>query len=164
MSEVLIPFEKRPLFQRFINKELTDSQLHSRLLAVLKDSGDEHSVSMVEGMTPSVSKTFREDFKYAVQSVISDGLVGSPVPQFLTMWMSAIGVSTIKSGAGNTTQERSTISILSENFVLEGFLSYNFTMYLKGFGLTSLKCCPTCSSIFTHKGKYGKYCSVTCKQ
>ena len=46
---------------------------------------------------------------------------------------------------------------------LEGLFCYNLIMTINYFGIEIIKCCPICSSFFSHKGKYAKYCSEACK-
>lgn len=47
---------------------------------------------------------------------------------------------------------------------VQGFVCYNLCLYIKAFGLQSLKQCKVCKKLFDHKGKYAVYCSDGCKK
>ena len=46
----------------------------------------------------------------------------------------------------------------------EALACYNFIMTFNYFGVQIIKVCPICSTFFSHKGKYAKYCSDGCKE
>ena len=47
---------------------------------------------------------------------------------------------------------------------VQGILCYNLCLYIKAFGLESLKSCRVCQKLFAHKGKWAVYCSDQCKK
>jgi hypothetical protein len=61
-------------------------------------------------------------------------------------------------------ENRQSIAIIkdAQGTWVEGFICYNLSLYIKAFGLSSLKSCHTCSKIFSNKGQWAKYCSDPC--
>lgn len=104
---------------------------------------------------------FQKVFKgYMKQTIV----ISNISPEFMT-WMN----NAFKYVKENVTQyakdETHILTIVDkEGKWFEGIVIYNFIMTYNYFGADIIKLCPVCSSFFSHKGKYAKYCSDGCKE
>jgi hypothetical protein len=108
--------------------------------------------------------TFKKELREAVTDIISEGLA-EEFAAFANNYMEPSLVEDVESSDNKQGQNISREArIRDENSPwVEGLICYNLCLYIKAFGLESLKKCRICSKFFNHKGKYAVYCSDACK-
>jgi hypothetical protein len=151
-----------PLFIRFLNNELFSEDL----LAIFARSTDSHTaqIAMKAQDNPPNLDRFKKELKEAVTDIISEGLA-EEFAAFANNYMEPSLVEDVESSNTALGDNISRVArIRDENSPwVEGLICYNLCLYIKAYGLDSLKKCRVCSKIFNHKGKYAVYCSDACK-
>ena len=151
-----------PLFLKFLNNEVTTEDL----LNTYARSSDSYTaqIAMKAMKNPPDLKDFKKEFKEAVSDIISEGLA-EEFAAFANNYMEPSLIEDIESLDSTLGQNVSrTARVRDENSSwIQGLLCYNLCLYIKAYGLDSLKKCRTCSKFFNHKGKFAVYCSDVCK-
>jgi hypothetical protein len=153
---------KTPLFIRFLNNELSSGDL----LAIFAKSSDSHTAQIATKAqeNPPNLETFKKELKEAVSDIITEGLA-EEFAAFVNNYMETSLIEDVESSDNKHGQNISREARVQDEDSpwVEGLICYNLCLYIKGFGLESLKKCKTCSKFFNHKGKYAVYCSDGCK-
>ena len=154
---------KKPLFLRFIEKEsgVVD------MLSSFSNSFDKKTSEAAKKLmaNPPDLESFRLDLKDAVSIVIKEGL-DEDFSAFVNSYMEDSieeDLEVEKTSQGQNISQTVRVKDEESSWV-EGFICYNLCLYIKAFGLESLKQCKVCSKFFNHKGKYAIYCSDGCKK
>jgi hypothetical protein len=153
---------KTPLFIRFLNNELSSGDL----LTIFARSTDSHTaqIAIKAQDNPPNLDTFKKELKEAVSDIITEGLA-EEFAAFVNNYMETSLVEDVESmgtALGENISREARIQDEDSPWV-QGLICYNLCLYIKGFGLESLKKCKVCSKFFNHKGKYAVYCSDACK-
>lgn len=153
---------KGPLFLRFINREVSVVEM----LQSFAGASDPVTVTAaIKAMkNPPDLESFRTEMKDAVTDIIKDGL-GQEFIVFVDHYMKDSleeDLETEKGERGVNVSRWARIKDEKETWA-QGFICYNLCLYIKAFGLQSLKKCKVCSKFFNHKGKWAVYCSDECK-
>lgn len=153
-----------PLFLRYLNKELSTVDL----LNIFTRSSDPLTAETATEALNSDSfpdmEKFRLELKEAVYDIIKEGL-GEEFKAFVNHYMEPALIEDIdnqKAQFGENVSRTARIKDPDAEW-LPAFLCYNLCLYIKAFGLESLKSCRVCFKLFSHKGKYAVYCSDPCK-
>lgn len=151
-----------PLFIRFLNKEIGVSDL----LNIYSRSSDPFTSETANKLMedPPDLEKFRIELTDAVRDIISHG-PGEEFKAFVNHYMEPALIEDINrhsSQFGENTSRTVRIKDADSNWI-QALLCYNTILYIKAFGLESLKICKVCSKFFSHKGKYAVYCSDSCK-
>jgi len=153
---------KGPLFLRFINAEVTVFEM---LQSFVKSPDSNTSEAAAIAMkNPPDLEDFRTEMKDAVTDIIADG-PGAEFAAFVNNYMEDSLEEDVQTAKGERGQNVSRSARVKEGATswIEGFICYNLCLYIRAFGLMSLKKCKVCSTFFNHKGKYAVYCSDSCK-
>ena len=153
---------KNPLFLRFINKEVTVTDL----LHIFMKSTDQLTAEEAERRlsNPPDLSGFHAEMTEAVSDLAKEG-IGDELKAFVNNYMAPSleeDISTSKTPLGENQSQMARIKDPKAPWV-QGFLCYNLCLYLKGFGTSDLKKCRICGRLFANKGPYAVYCSDTCK-
>jgi hypothetical protein len=151
-----------PLFIRFLNNELSTGDL----LMIFAKSTDSYTAQIATKAqeNPPNLENFKKEFKEAVTDIVSKGLA-EEFAAFANNYMEPSLIEDVESSSSALGDNVSRVArIRDENSPwIEGLICYNLCLYIKAYGLDSLKKCRVCSKIFNHKGKYAVYCSDACK-
>lgn len=151
-----------PLFLRFINNELSVSDLLTIFSRASDPFTSETAIKALED--PPDLESFKKELTDAVRDIAREG-PGEEFKAFVNNYMEPSlieDVSNFASQFGENVTRTARVKDADSPWV-EGLLCYNVCMYIKAFGLDSLKSCRVCSKLFSHKGKYAVYCSDSCK-
>jgi hypothetical protein len=150
------------LFIRFLNKEVSVGDLLS-LYAKSSDSFTSQTAIKAQENPPDLS-SFHKELKDAVSDIIAEGLA-EEFASFANNYMESSLVEDVESFDSTLGQNVSRMARVrdAESPWIEGLLCYNLCLYIKAYGLDSLKKCRVCGKFFDHKGKYAIYCSDACK-
>lgn len=153
---------KTPLFIRFLNRE---TSVYEMLKSFSQSRDSYTSNTAIEAIdNPPDLEDFRIELDDAVSDIIKNGL-GEEFPAFVDHYMSSSleeDISNIKGKLGENVSRIARVIDKSEPWI-QGFVCYNLSLYIRAFGLSSLKKCKVCGRFFCHKGKYAVYCSDVCK-
>ncbi len=154
---------KNPLFLRFINREVS----YSDMVRSFANSPDPRTSEMaMKAMTSPIDlEPFRKEIEEAVRDIIKEGL-GEEFRAFVNHYMEPSLAEEQVVTQGRLGESRvQTATIRDENAPwVQGFVCYNLCLYIKAFGLQDLKSCKACNKLFAHKGQYAVYCSDDCKK
>lgn len=151
-----------PLFLKYLNKEISTLDL----LGIFSRSTDPLTAKICNealNNPPSMEK-FEIELREAVHDIITVGL-GDEFKAFVNHYIEPALVEDIDLGDSQFGQNVSRVVRIRnpEAEWLPALLCYNLVLYIKAFGLKSLKICRVCSKFFSHKGEYAVYCSDPCK-
>jgi len=159
--------DHNPLFIKFLNwKE--DTYTFEKFLTSLAESfNDEEDKQVVLDKLNNLDDTYLTNignFKRVFKTYMTQAVVKETVSEEFTNWMNNAFKYV---GAKNETYAKDesheiTIKDASGRW-FEGIVIFNFIMTFNYFGMKIIKICPVCSSFFSHKGQYAKYCSDGCK-
>ena len=153
---------KGPLFLRFINREISAVEM---LQSFAGASDTLTAKAATEAMkNPPDLENFRTEMRDAVTDLVKDG-PGKEFIAFVDHYMKDSleeDLETEKGERGVNVSRWARIKDEKKPWV-QGFICYNLCLYIKAFGLQSLKKCKVCSKFFNHKGKWAVYCSDECK-
>lgn len=151
-----------PLFIRFINREVSASDLIDTFLGAPEDQTK--NAAILASQNPPDLEPFRIELTDAVRDIIRVGLA-EEFSAFVNHYMEESleeNVERVDSQLGQNVSRTARVKDPSAPWI-QGFICYNLCLYIKAFGLESLKSCKVCGKIFDHKGKYAVYCSDPCK-
>jgi hypothetical protein len=153
--------DKNPLFLRFINRGVTVMDL----LNIYSTSDDPYTAKAAQDALadPINLEDFRKELEDAVRDIIRDG-PGEEFKAFVNHYMEPSVqqfFDTSKTPFGENRKHAVYVKDRESTWV-QGFICYNLSIYIKAFGLDSLKACKTCGKIFAHKGKWAVYCEDAC--
>ena len=155
--------KKSPMFLRFINKETGVNDL----LLSFAQSSDDRTASAAQELlnSPPDLTEFHKELKDAVYDLVDDG-VGDEFVAFVNHYMEPSLEEDLTIAKTPLGENRSQVARVKDKDApwVQGFICYNICLYIKAFGLESLKRCKVCSKLFCHKGKYAVYCSDECKK
>jgi len=156
-----------PLFVKFLNWE-----------------GDKHSIElMLKTLSQDFEKSKDQDIVLARQRNLNDDYLNNlsnfqkvfkkyilqtigtkDISETFVAWM-ANGFNYIEEEVDTYAKDETRYITIKdrEGRWFEGIVVYNFIMTFNYFGADIIKQCPVCSSFFSHKGKYAKYCNDACK-
>jgi len=153
--------DKNPLFLRFINRMVTIVDL----LNTFSSSEDPYTASAAQKALsdPPDLEDFRKEIEDAVRDIVKDG-PNEEFKAFVNHYMEPSiyqASSTSKTPFG---ENRSHIAYVKDENTpwIQALICYNLSLYIKAFGLESLKACKTCGKLFAHKGKWAVYCEDVC--
>ena len=161
---------RQPLFVRFVNGELGPTEVMALVRRSLPegDPRTAYTLESIEYLTSEGLKTnidlFRSDFKELLADVV-DGGFSKEVTTYLSSYTSSSleeFEETEKFGSGGGSSRFAVVKDKDAPWI-EGYICYNFMLYVKGFGRAELKSCKACSKYFTGHGKYASYCTELCK-
>ena len=151
------------MFLRFINRKSSVTDL---LVSFSRTENQEtlNAVNKVMGSPPDL-ESFRKELEDAVRDIVRDG----PGPEFKAFVDHYMEPSLVEKKVLHRTprgDNRSQVAYVKDENApwIQGFICYNLCLYIKAFGLDSLKVCKVCDTVFSHKGKYAAYCSDACKK
>lgn len=151
-----------PLFIRFANEPLNIPGLLNSLLKQIEDEGSRKIIEAAKDNIPDL-KVFRTDYKNMLTDLIENG-INQDIKNYVNSYMKPSLEEFVDDSPGSRSGEHRMIVIKAADTPwIEAIICYNLCLYLKVYGLSELKKCPVCSKFFCHKGKYGKYCSDSCK-
>ena len=147
-----------PLFIRLANRKAGALDI---IHSFKESSQDEPSIEIANDAiekVPDIS-LFIKDFREVIEDLIDNG-VNQRVINYINSYMKPSLSEVLDSSGG----ERRWIYLKDAKAPwVEAIVCYNLSLYIKAFGLDTIKNCPVCSKFFTHKGKYSKFCSESCK-
>ena len=153
---------KDPLFLKFLNREVSVEMM----LQTFSKSADpvtaEAALALME--KPPDLEEFWKEFTDAVNDIVGKG-VGEEFKAFSDNYMEPSLEEIVQISDGQLGQNLSREAVVKnpEAPWLQAYICYNLCLYIKAFGLDSLKRCKVCAKFFCHKGKYAVYCSDPCK-
>lgn len=151
-----------PLFLRFANGDITAADIAATVTGSSEDPSTIQIAKEALKSLPDLS-LFRRDFSRMMDDLIDNG-INQKVINYINSYMKP-SLEEYVEGSDRRTGEKRWVSIKAEDTPwMEAIVCYNLCLYIRGFGISSLKHCPVCHRFFAHKGKYGKYCSDPCKQ
>jgi len=153
---------REPLFLKFLNRSITVFEI----LQSFCKSSDKVTVETAKKTlySPPDLEAFREEFTDAVRDLVNKGL-GEEFKAFVDNYMSPSLEEDVDLTDGQFGQNVSRFARIKDTSStwIEGFICYNISLYIRAFGLDSLKICRVCDKFFAHKGKWAVYCSDGCK-
>lgn len=153
---------KGPLFLRFINKEVSVLEMLQSFAGATDPCTAKAAARALKD--PPDLESFRSEMKDAVTDIIGEG-VGKEFSAFVDNYMKESleeDVETEHGQLGKNVTRWARVKDETKPWV-QGFICYNLCLYIRAFGLQSLKKCKVCSKFFNHKGKWAVYCSDPCK-
>lgn len=154
--------KREPLFIRFANGDSNASDVIESLLSFTED---EKSKEIAEKAKLNVKDmpVFKRDFSNLLTDVIENGISQKAI-NYLNSYMKPSLMEFVDEKQLGRSGEKRWVTIKEEDTPwIEAIVCYNFCLFIRAFSLGSLKRCPVCLNFFSHKGKYAKYCSDTCK-
>lgn len=154
---------KDPLFLRFANKKVSVQEMLSSFASSTNDEYTLDAIKKAYINLPDLD-AFRKEFIEALSDIIKEG-VNEEFISFVNHYMKP---SLVEDRITSDSQFGDNISVTvrvqdDQSSWIEGLICYNICLYIKAFGLDSLKKCRICDTFFNHKGKYAVYCSDICK-
>jgi len=154
--------KKEPLFVRFINREVDAKGIVSSFLELSEDKKSIEIANKILQDTPDLD-LFRRDFSNCLEDIIDNG-ISRNIINYMDSYLKPSLLEMTDSGSYSKISDKRWVTIKEEGTPwIEALVCYNLAVYIKAFGLAELKRCPVCGKFFSHKGKYAKYCSDTCK-
>ena len=154
--------DKNPLFLRFITRKVSITDL----LNSFASSPDSYTSSAAQSAleNPPDLEDFRKELEEAVREIIKDG----PTEEFKAfvnhyMEPSISQFSDSTKGPFGENRKHTAFVKDAEGPWIQGLICFNLSLYIKAFGLESLKACKTCGNLFSHKGRWAVYCEEICK-
>jgi hypothetical protein len=107
---------------------------------------------------------FHKELTEAVADIVSKGL-DEDFKAFVNHYMEPALEERVTSSAGQFGDNVSRVCSIKDPHTdwVPAVICYNLILYIKAYGLESLKRCKVCAKIFDHKGKYAVYCDDRCK-
>jgi hypothetical protein len=153
---------REPLFVRFLNRELSAGDMLNIFARSFDPYTRECAIKAIAD--PPNLDEFHEELTDAARDVIKQG-VGEEFKAFVNNYMESSLIEDCESEDSKFGENVSRMARVANEDApwIQGFVCYNFCLYIKAFGLQDLKICKICSKFFVHKGKYAIYCSDGCK-
>lgn len=154
---------KEALFIRFINRKLSIDEI-LRSFSKASDAYTAQAALKALDNPPDI-ENFRQEMIEAVTDIIKEGY-DKEFTAFVNHYMESTleeDISTSENQLGENVSRTARV-INDQGPWIQGLICYNLCLYIKAFGLESLKKCKVCGTFFDHKGKYALYCSDSCKK
>lgn len=151
-----------PLFIKFLNNDVNYTEI---IDSVINGSEDERTKVIAKNKRDEIIDIsyFRSDFRNAVLDLIDNGITQKLI-NYVDSYMKPSLLEFEESNSGGRSGERRHVIIKEDDSPwVEAIICYNLCVYIRAFGIESIKQCKVCNRFFTHKGKYAKYCSDQCK-
>jgi len=154
--------KKEPLFIRFLNGETNTVGVINSFIELSEDRNSKEIAKKSLDNVPDLS-LFKRDFANCVEDIIDNG-ISRNVINYVDSYLKPSLIEITASGNYSRTNDKRWVTLKSESAPwIEALICYNLGLYIKAYGLLELKKCPVCNKFFSHKGRYAKYCSDTCK-
>jgi hypothetical protein len=151
-----------PLFIRLANRKIGALEVAQSVISSSKDEPSIKIASQAITNLPDIS-LFIKDFREVLSDLIDNG-VNQRVINYINSYMKPSLSEIVDSSGNSRSGENRWVFIKNPDAPwVEAIVCYNLSLYIKAFGFDKIKSCPVCSKFFTHKGKYAKYCSDSCK-
>lgn len=157
-----------PLFINFLNWGGDTYSIQKMLYSLCENFEDQKDKDIAKERVDTLDSlylnnltNFQKVFKGYIKQTISINRIS---PEFVAWMDNAFKYVEEKVNTYAQDEQRSLTIKDKEGRWFEGVIIYNFIMTFNYFGADIIKLCPVCSSFFSHKGKYAKYCSDGCKQ
>lgn len=156
---------EEPLFIRYVNGTISEEQIIKNIVSGVVDKRTIEIINKTkDSVLSSDYSVFRRDFRNLILDLIDNGITQRLI-NYVNSYMKSSLEEFVENDSINRASEKRYISIKGEDVPwLEAILCYNLCIYIKVYGIKSIKQCPVCNKIFSTKGKYAKYCSDICKQ
>jgi hypothetical protein len=154
--------KQEPLFISFLNSRINVVEV---INTVLGNSKDEKTIEIARNQKDKKYEIsiFRKDFKSAVEDLIENG-VNQKFINYVNSYMKPSLEEFSDQNTGSRSNENRYIVIKAEDTPwIEAIICYNMCIFIRAYGISSIKKCSVCGTFFSHKGKYAKYCSDSCK-
>jgi hypothetical protein len=153
--------DKNPLFLRFINRKIGVFDLLNSFASSPDPLTAETARNAADN--PPDLEEFRQELEEAVRDLSKEGL-GEEFKAFVNHYMEDSITQITENKKTTFGENRSHLAYVKDpdSTWIQGFLCFNLSLYIKAFGLDSLKTCKTCGTLFAHKGKWAVYCEDTC--
>jgi hypothetical protein len=150
-----------PLFIRYANGLVEASYI---IQSFIESNLDNKSKEIAEKAlkSPPDLKLFKKDFRNLLIDIIDNGINKQAI-NYINNYMKPSLEEIVEGGTNRAGEKRQIILKAEDTPWVEAIVCYNLTLYIKMYGIPEIKLCPVCSKFFSHKGKYAKYCSDTCK-
>jgi hypothetical protein len=150
-----------PLFIRYANGLVEASYI---VQSFIESNFDNRSKEIAEKAlkSPPDLKLFRKDFRNLLIDIIDNGINKQAI-NYINNYMKPSLEEIVEGGTNRAGEKRQIILKAEDTPWIEAIVCYNLTLYIKMYGISEIKLCPVCFKFFSHKGKYAKYCSDTCK-
>ena len=151
-----------PLFIRLANRQVGALDIIQSFQNSSQDEPSKKIAAEAIGNIPDIS-LFIKDFREVLGDLIENG-INQRVINYINSYMKPSLSEVVDSSGGSRAGENRWIFIKNADAPwVEAIICYNLSLYIKAFGVDKIKQCPVCSKFFSHKGKYAKYCSESCK-
>jgi hypothetical protein len=159
--------DHNPLFIRFLNWKGDRLHIENTLLDLKEKFQDEKDKAIVALRLADLSNEYLNnlsDFQKKFRAYVITAINSQDISEEFLMWLNNAFKYIEESVETYVQDEMHQVQIKDpEGRWFEALLCYNFIMTINFFGSEILKLCPVCSSFFSHKGKYARYCSEACK-
>jgi len=154
--------KQEPLFVRFANGDANSADVVGAMAASENKKSADIAKAASEKL-PDMSQ-FKADFKEMLGDLAENG-VSRRIVNYIDSYMKPSLEEFIESPNGSRAGENRWVAVKADDAPWpEAVVCYNLCIYIKMYGHQAFKRCPVCKRFFTHKGKYAKYCSDSCKQ
>lgn len=154
--------KKEPLFIRFANGKANASDIVSTIQSSTEDEDSRKIASETMSSLPDL-RVFQKDFRNALQDIIDNG-VNQHLINYVNSYMKPSLTEYVEGSQGSRAGEKRWITIKEADTPwVEAVVCYNLCLFIRAFDIRDIKLCPVCKNFFSHKGKYAKYCSDSCK-
>jgi len=151
-----------PLFIKYLNGQVTELDVMDIVYNSSKDSLSKQIALNKKNENNDLS-IFKIDFKKAVIDLIDSGINQRFINYVNSYMKPSLEEFLESSDSGRAGEDRYIVIKAEDAPWVEAVICYNLCIYIKAFGIHNLKICPVCQKFFSHKGKYAKYCSDSCK-
>ena len=160
--------DKNPLFINFLNWKGDKYAVEKMLENLLEQFEDEEDQKIVEKKLNSLDDSYLNnltEFNKSFRKYVVEAINSQTVSEEFLFWLNNAYKYLEEKIEKYLNDEDRKIHIKNdEGRWLEALFCHNFIMAFNYFGLDIIKLCPICSSFFSHKGKYARYCSEGCKE
>lgn len=151
-----------PLFIKFLNGEIDYIYI---IDTIINNSKDERSRVIAQNKREELVNLsyFRTDFKKAIIDLIDNGIT-QRFTNYVDSYMKPSLLEFEEPNVGRRSGEQRYVIIKADDTPwIEAIVCYNLCIYIRAYGIKSIKQCAVCNRFFVHKGEYAKYCSEQCK-
>ena len=150
-----------PLFMRYLNGETGVLDI---IISFSKSTDSYTSEAAKKALAdPPDLDSFKKELEGAVRDIVKEG-PGDEFKAFVNHYMesSLREDTTYKQGSLGESRRQVAYVKDDQSTWIQGFICYNLCLFIKAFGLETLKSCKTCGKLFCNKGKYAVYCTDAC--
>jgi len=156
-----------PLFVKFLNWEGDKYSMEKMLTDLSENFTDPKDSEVAKARVKDLDDDYLNSlssFQKVFQGNVKQTISANGISKDFVAWMDNAFKYVEEKVSTYANDESRSIGIKDpEGRWFEGIIIYNFIMTFNYFGANIIKQCPVCSSFFSHKGKYAKYCSDGCK-